>query len=317
MSQIQNVKRLRQEYIHRVNKGIDYIEKNIHSRLSLESISRAAGFSSFHFHRIFKAIIGETLNKFINRLRLEKAASMLLYNPSYTMTYIAISCGFSSPAIFSRSFKDHYGFSPTSYRDLNHHKNSKNSKIKSKDGKESVSDQLYIDDIASSITERRSEMDVEVRKIPEMEVAYIRNIGAYVGDSGIFEKLFKRLCKWAGARDLFSPDTRFLSVYYEDPKITDEDKLRMDVCMTVPKGTKADGEVGIQKLEAGKYAVTRFEIKEPCEYKEAWDSVYRNWLPESGYQPDNKPSYEIYQNDQKEHPEGIQIVDICVPVKPL
>jgi len=52
-------------------------------------------------------------------------------------------------------------------------------------------------------------------------------------------------------------------------------------------------------------------------YEEAWNMVFGGWLPESGYQPDDRLCYEIYQNDPKEHPEGIHIVDICVPVKPL
>ena len=153
--------------------------------------------------------------------------------------------------------------------------------------------------------------------MPGMHVAYVRNIGPYVGDDQLFGELWGKLCGWAGPRNLMNKDTLFLSVYYDDPKITDEEKLRVDVCMTVPEDTRVDGEISKQKLEEGLYALARFEIKEPSEYMESWDAVYRGWLPESGYQPDNKPSYEIYRNDPKEHPEGIQIVDICVPIKPL
>ena len=49
----------------------------------------------------------------------------------------------------------------------------------------------------------------------------------------------------------------------------------------------------------------------------AWDEVMGKWLPESGYQPDDRPCYELYHNDPKTHPEGKFLVDICVPVKPL
>jgi AraC family transcriptional regulator len=41
------------------------------------------------------------------------------------------------------------------------------------------------------------------------------------------------------------------------------------------------------------------------------------WLPESGYQPDDRPAYELYHNDPKTHPQGKFIIDICMPVKPL
>ena len=160
-------------------------------------------------------------------------------------------------------------------------------------------------------------MDVEVKEIPEMHVAYVRNIGPYAGDAQLFGELFGKLGRWAGPRNLMNKDTVFLSVYYDDPKITDEEKLRVDVGMTVPEDTKVDGEISKQKLDAGLYALTRFDIKDPSEYGESWEAIYKDWLPESGYQPDNMPSYEIYRNNPKEHPEGIQIVDICIPVKPM
>lgn len=45
--------------------------------------------------------------------------------------------------------------------------------------------------------------------------------------------------------------------------------------------------------------------------------MYAGWSPESGYQPDDRPAFELYLNDPKEHPEGKHIVEICAPVKPL
>ncbi len=68
------------EYIHRINKVIDYIEAHIDGDLSLEILADVASFSPFHFHRIFSAFVGETLNDFIKRLRIEKAASLLINN---------------------------------------------------------------------------------------------------------------------------------------------------------------------------------------------------------------------------------------------
>jgi AraC family transcriptional regulator len=84
----------------------------------------------------------------------------------------------------------------------------------------------------------------------------------------------------------------------------------------VPPSTRADGEVGRNRLPGGKYAVARFEIT-PDLYGAVWDAVMGGWLPESGYQPDERPCYEIYRNDPKQHPEGKHVVDICVPVKPI
>ena len=107
------------------------------------------------------------------------------------------------------------------------------------------------------------------------------------------------------------------TVYHDDPKITDQDKLRLSACITVPEDTPAEGEIGKMTIPAGNYAIARFELTGSAEYEGAWNMVYGSWLPESEYQPDDRPCYELYHNDPKEHSEGLHIVDICVPLKPL
>ena len=112
------------------------------------------------------------------------------------------------------------------------------------------------------------------------------------------------------------PETKVISVYYDNPKITDEDKLRLDVCISVPDDTAVDGEVGKMTIPGGKYAVGHFELAGD-EYPQAWSALCVGWLPDSGYQPDDGPCFELYLNDPKEHPEGKCVVDIYMPVKPL
>ena len=157
---------------------------------------------------------------------------------------------------------------------------------------------------------------VEVQQLPDREVAYVRHIGPYVGNGELFGELFMKLTKWAGPRGLMGPETLAMSVYYDDPAVTDDDKLRLDCCVTVPETAQGEGEIGRTRLPGGAYAVARFEIP-PSQYSDAWNAVMGGWLPESGYQPDDRPCYELYRNDPRQHPEGKQIVDICVPVRPL
>lgn len=163
----------------------------------------------------------------------------------------------------------------------------------------------------------KREVTIEVKELPEMPIVYVRHIGAYKGNPALFQRLFGKLCGWAGPRGLIRPpQTKFLCVYYDDPDVTEDERLRVDVAMTVPKDTPVDGEVGKNILPAGKYAVGRFELSSP-EFEEAWGGVMGGWLPQSGYQCDDRPCFEVYLNDPKTHPEGKCIVDICVPVKPL
>ncbi len=159
--------------------------------------------------------------------------------------------------------------------------------------------------------------DVEIKEMPDLEVAYIRNIGPYQGDGSLFEDLFTRLMTWAGPRGLLLfPETQVLCVYHDDPDITDDEKLRLSACITVPPKTEASGEVGRMAVPGGKFAVARFELKED-EYEDAWKAFMNGWMPESGFQPDDRLCYELYHNDPKTHPENKHIVDICLPVKPL
>ncbi|MBU1118466.1 GyrI-like domain-containing protein [Patescibacteria group bacterium] len=311
---------LKQEYISRINLAINYIEQNITSELNLGNIAAASGFSAFHFHRIFKALVGETLNTFIKRVRAEKASMMLVYNPKYSITRIAYIYGYSSSQTFSRAFKECFNMSPSEFREKAQGK-SKICNDKSKNRNDASFDLRYDHNEGRHIITinrgKKINMKVEVKDLPDMDVAYVRHIGPYKGDSKLFEGLINKLTSFAGPRNLFGPDTKFMSLYHDDPKVTEDAKLRLDVCMTVPKDTEVDGEIGKQTLAGGKYAVARFELKDPSEYEAAWNSLYRDWFPESGYQPDIRPPFEMYQNNPKEHPEGLHIVDICIPVKPL
>jgi len=88
-------------------------------------------------------------------------------------------------------------------------------------------------------------------------------------------------------------------VYHDDPEVTPEDKLRVDACITVPKDAPVDGEIGKMTVPGGKFAVAHFEISGD-EYGEAWNALMGGWLPESGYQPDDRLCYELYLNNPKE-----------------
>lgn len=326
----------RDEYASRINRVIDYIEKNIDDELSLETLANVADFSRFHFHRIFRSMVGETLNQFIQRIRVEKAAMKLVSQPKKSITDIAFDCGFSGSAAFSRSFREMFEMSPSQWRSRKTLQ-SLDSKICKTDGKNGkvpgnirkdfdVSLHYNYDEnhnLKWRITmndkkkQKRIEAEIEVKEMPDFHVAYVRHIGAYKGDSNLFADLFGRLMKWAGPRNLLRfPETKCMSVYYDDPNITDEEKLRVDACITVPEDTKVEGEVGKMTVPGGKFAVGRFEI-DVDEYETAWSTIMAGWLPESGYQPDDRLCYELYQNDPKEHPENKHILDICIPVKPL
>jgi AraC family transcriptional regulator len=319
----------RAEYVVRVNRVIDHIERNLDQPLSLSCLAEVAHFSPYHFHRIFGLMVGETLGHFVQRLRVERAATMLLANMETSVTEVALDCGFSSPATFARTFKEAFGMSATAWR-----KGAKSkiceapSKIRKavrnlRNAGE-VSDG-YIDPQTNNPTWRYTmsteEPDnplsttVTVRDVPAHHVIYLRHVGPY-GQTELIPRLIRKLRSWAMPRGLLVEGTQMILVAHDNPNITEEDKLRLSVCLTVPEGTPAEGEYGIMTIPGGACAVARFEIP-PRRIAEAWAVVVGGWLPQSGYQPDDRSCYEIPHNDPREHPEGKIIMDIHVPVRPL
>lgn len=324
--EVPNREYLLAEYRSRINRVIDYIEANIDSELSLKELAGVAHFSPFHFHRIFSAMVGETLSGFIQRIRLEKAAMKLVADPKKSVTEAAFESGFSSSSVFARAFKDNFGMSASQWRRKIGQTESKESQAASNPRQDFEVSPFYTEGANKGITklewrvtmkETNLKANVEVKEMPEMHIAYLRHIGPYKGDQALFGRLFNKLMTWAGPRGLLtSPETKVLTIYHDNPEITDESRLRTDACITVPADTKVDGEIGKSTLPAGKYAIAHFELS-PDQYQEAWNTVYGGWLPTSGYQPTDGPVYELYLNQPKDHPEGKHVVDICVPVKPL
>lgn len=315
------------EYAARVHRVMDYIENHLASPLTLEELSQVAGFSKYHFHRIFASQTGETLFGFIQRLRLEKAAFLLASDPRVSVTEAALEAGFGGSSSFARGFKQRFGLSPTEWRskpagsgrnlgmmDRNSGNTDRNP------GKSFPASKVYIEYAGDTQLWRyemeQKTMTVTVKEIPAWTLAYVRYVGPYAGDGELFQRLNEKLFKWAGARGLVRfPETQHLIVYHDNPEITDEEKLRLSVCITVPEDTPVDGDIGKMTLSAGKYAFARFQLG-VSEYTDAWSWVYGTWLPDSGYAPDDGPCFELYHGAGPDA-SGLFTVDICVPVKPL
>ncbi|HPR96064.1 MAG TPA: GyrI-like domain-containing protein [Thermotogota bacterium] len=317
---------LRNEYLSRINLVLDYIEQNLSKELTLEELSEVAHFSKFHFHRIFNAFMGETLFQYIQRIRLQKSAALLLNRKNEPITEIAFDCGFSSSAAFSRSFKTFFQMTPTQWKKKmidQHNMNQKERNINqddSKGWKENIPRTLYNLDILSdhgrnTMSEKKG--CVVVKDLEQFTVAYVRYIGPYAGNNQLFESLFGKLFSWAGARGLTEQqDAKVLVIYHDDPHITDEDKLRTSVCLSVPEDTEVGGEIGKMPIDGGKYAFVRFEL-DTDEYTDAWNWVYSQWLPTSGYLPDDRTCFELYPEPDPEQTDGKTVVDICIPIKPM
>ncbi len=100
-----------------IQKSIEYIEQHLHEELSLESVAQFAGFSKYHYHRIFQKEVGVTASEYIRYRRIANSANMLLYTDEKIID-IALYYGFETQESFTRSFKKYYQLPPGQYRKI-------------------------------------------------------------------------------------------------------------------------------------------------------------------------------------------------------
>ncbi len=304
-------------YVERVNAAIDYIEAHLADEITLSDIADVAHFSPFHFHRVFAAITGETLGHFITRTRLERAASLLLQHPRRTVTEVASEVGFPNPSSFSRAFRKLYGMSATDWRRGGYQEHIRVDRLPHADARFGILSRESVPGRPPTWQIRCGDLpptSLTVVNVPDLEVAYVRHTGSYQGQAEVFADIFNRLMSWAEPRGLITPETWILAVYHDNPSITADDLLRVSACISVPPETAAMGDVGRMSLQGGTTAVARFELGDQ-DYGQAWQAIVA-WLPDSGYEPDDRLPYERYFTDQAA-PSGKEIVEIHLPVRPL
>jgi AraC family transcriptional regulator len=306
----------RAEYDGRVNRVVDYIRSHLGEALTLGELARIAAFSPFHFHRVFSALTGETLFAYIQRQRIEKAAGVLAAGVDPTILEVVLDHGFSSAATFARAFRAHFGMSATEWRGggaqrwREPHRRKMSKQIR-KPGKASA---RHWPDTPPTRTGEAT-MGVVVRELATQHVAYMRYVGPY-GPRGIPE-LWMRLRRWMDTRGLEVASTVRLGIAYDDAGITEPAKCSYDACVVVSAGFAADRWVNLNDVTGGRYAVAAFRGTAQ-QIEGAWHEVFAVWLPDSGYQPDDRACFEIYRGASPAGSKGGAFrCDLCLPVRAL
>lgn len=304
-----------------LNRVIDYIHASYNQDLSLKMLADIACLSRFHFHRKFHNLLGETPNEFIRRYRLENATHKLMLNQYQSITDLALECGFSSSQSFSRSYKAHFGITPTIVRDCLSWNGMVAKLKKAQKGRLSPKELLFVEaflkkrGVTLQDFLKKEYIDVDVQHLPPKRVAYIRTIGSYAYAD--YKPALRQLVEWALPKHYINKNTFLQGVAWNNTDLTPKEKLIYDVCIEVPKNVKADKYINIQTLPGGLYAVYHAEADTKSYESQAEYTKLMKWLMMSDYRPLNMPSYNIYLNRARLHPLGHAIIDICAPVTPV
>lgn len=105
------------EYIDKFMNVCNYMNEHCTEELSAEALASLAGFSKFHFARLFKQFTGMTYYNYLNKRRI-MYAERLLIDPNLSVTEVAMRSGFVSLATFNRLFRAYKKCTPTEYKRL-------------------------------------------------------------------------------------------------------------------------------------------------------------------------------------------------------
>ena len=278
-----------EQYQRHLDAVTDYIYAHLDDDLSLETLAHVSGFSRYHWHRIYRAVRGETAAQTVRRLRLERAAAMLT-ETSWPVERIAWKAGFTGTEVFSRAFLRSYGTTPSRFRN---------------DGRAASS--------GSSMMSCGSGLTSPVREAPgwpvrvEARCGYRLAVSEHRGSYMDIGRAFSRV------RDRVGSGSLMVAIYEDDPDAVPPADLRSAAGTVVDPGTRIPHDLAERLVPAGRYAIMRY-VGPYSSMHVAYLWLYGQWLPSSGEEPRDHPVIEEYLTDPATTPPVHAVTDILLPL---
>lgn len=280
-------------YIYSLEKAINYIERNLYEEIDLSYIAKEAGYSLYHFHRIFKSAVGDSLKDYIRKRRITEAAKELVYTDR-PIVDIGIKYGYESREAFSRAFEKVYGRNPSEVRNrkllycIREPMNSDYMMFNYKLMKEGLSP-LYRKLPERYIAGRKSKMKADGSNLQDIPLLWNKWYGEKEGEK-ITERKFSDECMGVC---IFSDGEFFEYMIGHEVNSTSH----------VPENME------LYRLAPSFYAV--FKTLGPIteSVQKTWDYIYSVWLIESEYEHAGTHDIEYYYYNQ-----GVLTADLYVPI---
>lgn len=262
----------------RINKVLHYIHSDLNRNLQAKELAKIASYSEQHFHRIFKNQVGESVNQYVRKVRLEAAANQLMFSPSQTVLEIAIKCGFQSLSSFSHAFKAAFETSPGDWRA----------------NKACISTPPYLvnPEIAAAYRKIKPQNlpEATFEQLPARKVAYIR----HTGYSRKIKNTWQLLNAWAMVENI--QKTTQLGLHHSNPTQTPLDKCRYVACIEIAPDIVTKGLINTMEIPGGLHVKFEFE----GQYGELLPSISKvqeEWLPSSGLIATTTPAFVVYHKN--------------------
>jgi AraC family transcriptional regulator len=277
----------RLDYQTRLQVALRWLEEHQAEEITPAQLAQVAGFSPYHFHRVFRGMLGESVMQRVRRLRLESAAQRLRRSDDSVID-IALAAGFESHEGFTRAFKEHFGAPPQQWR-------------------KQPSERLQ-----ALAHEPLLPREVDLRKVPAMHFLCMSHQGSFDDIAVVWQQFVSTVL----ARGLFSGREQLVGRYPDDPEITPPGKVRFDVGMLLNNALTVPAEPPLRQetLPAGEWAVALHRGS----YTALSDTYLRlvgGWFPQAGHALDDRPCLEFYLNSPSNTAEADLLTEVWAPVK--
>ena len=287
------------DYHARMQRVLDYIDQHLDGDLDLETVSRVAAFSKFHFHRQFTATFELSLHRYVQLARMKRASHQLAHCSADSVTDIAMDAGYDAPDAFARAFRQRFGQSPSSFR-------------KSPDWEPWLAAFGPLDNARSKLMQKTfNSDDVTIRDVQPTKVAIVEHRGSpeTLGDT------IRRFIAWRRAAGLHPRTNPTFTVWHSEGRPAQQDEYSIDLCVGTDLPIAANGEaIKAGEIPGGRCAVLRV-VGYTDNLEPAALFLYRDWLPASGEEARDFPIYCQRLSFFPEVPEHETVADVFLPLK--
>lgn len=261
-------------YHVRMQRALDYIDQHLDGNLDLETISRIAASSKFHFHRQFAAIFELSVNHYVQLARMKHAAHRLA-SPGHSVTDIAMDAGYNAPDAFARAFRRRLGQSPSSFR-------------KSPDWEPWLMALGPLDNARNKLMQIIfTNEDVTIHDVPPTPVAIME----HRGDRAMLGDTIQRFRAWGKAAGLRPEASSTFMVFHSERCPANPADYSMDLCVATDRPIdENDKPMKAGVIPGGRCAVLRYPGN-TNNLEPAALFLYRDWFPASGEEARDFPVY--------------------------
>ncbi|MEM8826671.1 MAG: AraC family transcriptional regulator [Pseudomonadota bacterium] len=278
----------RQDYFKRIERVRTHILEHLDEPLDLDRLADIACLSRFHWHRIYRAMTGETIAASVRRLRLDRAAEELAHGER-PVAEIAIRAGYAAAPSFTRAFRAAFGTAPAAFRT---------------DGPHAALRHAHEERNAMAFT-------VQHRTIESAPAFALEHLGPYQTIGETFGRLFSIL----GAAGLMPEVTGMGGSYTDDPDRVPPAQLK-SLAFALVKAPAGDPPEPLISMVpgGGQYAVLTYRGPYSS-MQDAYDWLFGTWLPQSGCEPRDAPLLEFNLNSPLTTSPADLLTEICLPIE--